>query len=136
MTNNEQESPENSQELSEQELEQQRIHLEEYYAEIRSSPHKIVDGVPVALTEEEWEEFNRPDPNQEAIALEMRKNQLVNPRKKYLKDTDWYLMREVDQPQSYPSEVRERRTRIREEINAIEAAENLQQIELFTSDFS
>ena len=49
---------------------------------------------------------------------------------------DGYLMREVDQPQSYPSEVREKRTRLREEINAIEAAENLQQIELFTSDFS
>jgi hypothetical protein len=53
-----------------------------------------------------------------------------------LKDTDWYLMREVDQPQSYPPEVREKRTRLREEINAIEVSENLQQIELFTSDFS
>lgn len=136
MTNTDQETPENFQELSKEELEQQRLQLEEHYAELRKLPHKIVDGVPVALTEKEWEEFNRPDPNQKAIALEMQKNQLINPRKKYLKDTDWYLMREVDQPQSYPPEVRDKRTRLREEINAIEAAEDLQQIELFTSDFS
>jgi hypothetical protein len=127
MTNNEQESPENSQELSEEELEQQRIQLEEYYAEIRSSPHKI--------TPEELEEFNREDPNQEAITLEMQKNQLINLRKKYLNDTDWYLIREADQPQSYPSDVKNKRIQAREEINLIQSLSNLQQLEQFSSNF-
>ena len=135
MTNNEQESPENSQELSEEELEQQRIQLEEYYAEIRSSPHKIVDGLPIALTPEELEEFNGEDPNQEEITLEMQKNQLINLRKKYLNDTDWYLIREADQPQSYPSDVKNKRIQAREEINLIQSLSNLQQLEQFSSNF-
>ena len=135
MTNTEQENTENSQELSEEELEQQRLQLEEHYAEVRNSPHKIVDGIPVALTEEEWQEFNRPDPNQEAIDLEMKKNLLTNQRKKYLSDTDWYLIREVDHPQSYPEEVKNKRTQAREEINLIESAAILQQLEAFNDNF-
>jgi hypothetical protein len=135
MANTDQKIPENFQELSEKELEQQRLQLEEHYAEVRSSPHKIVDGIPIALTEEEWQEFNRPDPNQEAIDLEMKKNLLTNQRKKYLSDTDWYLIREVDHPQSYPEEVKNKRTQAREEINLIESAAILQQLEAFNDNF-
>lgn len=135
MINTDQETPENFQELSEEELEQQRLQLEEHYAEIRRFPHKIIDGVPVALTEEEWEEFNRPDPNQGEIDLEMQKNQLINLRKKYLSDTDWYLIREADQPQSYPPDVKNKRVQAREEINFIQSLSSLQQLEQFSSNF-
>ena len=136
MTNTDQETPENFQELSKEELEQQRLQLEEHYAEIRRFPHKIVDGVPIALTEEEWEEFNRPDPNQDAIDLELKKNSLIKPREGYLKNTDWYVAREADQPNSYPTEVRNKRTQAREEMNTIQSAENLGQLDSFTINFS
>ncbi|MBU6140460.1 MAG: hypothetical protein KGP29_02745 [Proteobacteria bacterium] len=135
MTNTDQETIENSQELSEEELEQQRLQLEEHHAEIRRSLHKIVDGIPIALTEEEWEEFNRPDPSQEAIDLEIQKNLLINQRRKYLGDTDWYLIREADQPQSYPEEVKNKRNQAREEINLIESSSTMQQLEAFSSNF-
>lgn len=135
MTNNEQETPENSQELSPEELEQQRILLEQQYAAIRNVPHKIVDGIPVALTPEELEEFNREDPNQEAITLELNKNHLINLRKKYLSDTDWYLIRESDQPQSYPTDVRNRRIQAREEINLLQSFTALEQLEPLISNF-
>lgn len=131
MTINEQETPE----LSPEELEQQRLQLEEEYAAIRNVPHKVVNGIPIALTPEELEEFNREDPNQEAITLEMNRNHLINLRKKYLSDTDWYLIREADQPQSYPEEVRSRRTQAREEINLLQSFSALEQLEPFISNF-
>ena len=135
MTNNEQEISENSQELSPEELEQQRILLEEQYAAIRSVPHKIVDGIPIALTLEELEEFSREDPNQESITLEMNKNHLINLRKKYLSDTDWYLIREADQPQSYPTDIKNKRMQAREEINLLQSFTALEQLEPFISNF-
>ena len=122
--------------LENEELERQKALLEEEYLRIRQLPHKIVNGIPIALTDQEIEEFNRKDPNQDAIDLELKKNSLTKSREGYLKNTDWYIAREADQPNSYPTEIRNKRTQAREEINTIRSAENLAQLESFTSDFN
>jgi hypothetical protein len=137
MTNTPQDETEAIQDsLENEELERQKALLEEEYLRIRQLPHKIVNGIPIALTDQEIEEFNRKDPNQDAIDLELKKNSLTKPREEYLKNTDWYVAREADQPGSYPIEVRNKRTQAREEINAIQSAENLEQLDSFAINFS
>lgn len=109
--------------------------LEQEYLKIRQLPHKVVNGIPILLTKQEIEEFNRKDPDQYSIDLDIRKDQLTKPRKEYLKNTDWYVTRESDQPNSYPSEIKNKRIQAREEINTIQLITDLQQLESFTTDF-
>lgn len=63
------------------------------------------------------------------------KNESVTARKNYLDETDWYAAREIDQPNSYPSEIKNKRIQAREEINTIQLIADLQQLESFTTDF-
>lgn len=122
-------SPNNNEEIENQKA------LEEEYLKIRQLPHKVVNGIPALLTEQEIEEFNHKDPNQDAIDLEIKKNQLTKQRKEYLKNTDWYVTRESDQPNSYPDVIKNKRVQAREEINTIQLTTDLQQLESFTTDF-
>lgn len=138
MTNTSEEVLENSEEKEAKikaEEERQKALLEAEYARVRGLPHKIVNGIPIALTEEEIEEFNRPDPNQAAIDLEMKKNLLIKPRLEYLKETDWYVLRELDQEEAYPLAIKTRRETARQEINAIQSIDDLEQLESFTAEF-
>jgi len=54
--------------------------------------------------------------------LPLQKSNLINVRLQYLKNTDWYIAREIDQPNTYPQEIKDKRILARQEINEIESA--------------
>lgn len=60
----------------------------------------------------------------------------VNSRKCYLEDTDWYVLRENDDPGSYPSTIQTKRNDARTEINTIEALTTLSAVEAYDVDFT
>lgn len=63
------------------------------------------------------------------------KSLLISARKRYLKDTDWYLTRELEIIGSLPQEVREKRQWAREEINEIESLTDIADLETFNINF-
>lgn len=71
--------------------------------------------------------------------LDQKKNDLkmllIRIRKKYLNDTDYYILRELDEPNSYPIEVKNRRILARQEINAIELSVTLTDLQQFSESF-
>lgn len=64
------------------------------------------------------------------------KSVLISSRKRYLKDTDWYLAREVEISGSLPLEVREKRQWARQEINEIESLLDIADLETFNINFN
>ena len=64
------------------------------------------------------------------------KNTAISSRKNYLTNTDWYVIREFDQPNSYPIEIKNKRIRARTEINDIQSEEQLERLDSFTNNFS
>ncbi len=91
---------------------------------------KIIDGVIIELTQEEILEFNRSpsisDLDQRKQSL---KNQLINIRKKYLKDTADYYMPD------FPQEVLGKRTLARQQIQDITNATTLTALNSFDLKF-
>lgn len=59
------------------------------------------------------------------------KNNLISVRRSYLFSTDWYTSRAVDEPNSYPEEIKNKRILARQEINDIEACTTLAALEQF-----
>lgn len=59
---------------------------------------------------------------------------LIN-RKSYLSLTDWYILREYDQRDSYPEEVKENRILARFQINQIENISTLEKAESIEQDY-
>ena len=66
---------------------------------------------------------------------EQIKNQLINSRLSYLQRTDWYVAREIDESNSYPQEVKDKRIQARQEINAINIATTLSVLNAFSITF-
>jgi len=60
--------------------------------------------------------------NIDIFLFEEKKQSLINVRLQYLKSTDWYTARELDEPNSYPQEIKAKRILARQEINEIEVA--------------
>lgn len=60
---------------------------------------------------------------------------LIASRIKYLLDTDFRVLRFIDEGTDYPNEIKAKRIRARQEINAIEAATTFAKINLFSVDF-
>jgi len=105
------------------------------WAGIRKVPHKVVNGVPVAMTEKEIEEFNRLPDNHDEIVLENAKMTLIVSRKKYLDNTDRKMMQALDEGfYEYPE--KERRKQAREEIDQIKSSDNLASLSEFLEIFS
>jgi hypothetical protein len=46
----------------------------------------------------------------------------------YLQQTDWYVIREIDQPNSYPKEIKEKRILARDTINNIDKYNTLEEL--------
>jgi len=94
---------------------------------------KFVDGA--------WVYENIPTPpipakptlEEEIAAL---KEKLLFPRKSYLYSTDWYTNREMDEPNSYPAEVKNRRILARQEINLINSYQTLGELSQIEVNFS
>ena len=62
---------------------------------------------------------NEVNETEEEKTKRLRSNAL-SVRLSYLQSTDWYVLREYDQPDSYPTEVKKRRILARNQINEIE----------------
>ncbi len=105
------------------------------WAEVRKVPHKVVNGVPVAMTEAEIEEFNRLPDNHDEIVLENTKMTLIVSRKKYLDNTDKKMMRALDEGVKNYAE-KEPRQKARDEIDRIKAAKDLKALEKFSNSFN
>lgn len=62
--------------------------------EIRKLPHKVVDGIAIALTDEEIAFHTAPQPESEKVAH--LKQNIVAKCKAYLASTDWQIIRLAD----------------------------------------
>lgn len=107
--------------------------------------NKTIDGEPyIEITQEDWEssrdkkmivengiykEYIKPD----SILLQEAKKEAIANRIAYLNSTDWYILREYDQSNSYPQEIKDKRIIARTEINQIEQETNINNIVI---DFS
>ena len=79
-----------------------------------------------------YEDIKVPEkPKEEAESesdkIERLKNMAVFIRSSYLQTTDWYILRELDNPNSYPNEVKKKRILARNQINEIEKISNLKE---------
>jgi len=63
------------------------------------------------------------------------KNEAVAIRKGYLYSTDWYILREYDQPNSYPAEIKNQRILARKQVNEIEKIDNLTDAQNIEKDY-
>jgi hypothetical protein len=62
------------------------------------------------------------------------KDHEIQIRLSYLSLTDWYILREYDQKDSYPEEVRGKRVIVREQINEIEKVSSLKDANLIAAN--
>jgi len=69
------------------------------------------------------------------VEIEEKKSDLILSRKDFLKSTDWYLAREQDEPNSYPSEIKAKRILARKEIKEIKDCLSLEQLNNYKSEF-
>ena len=85
-----------------------------------------------------WHRMNQNEIQEylECKAFNNKKNQLINVRINYLKNTDWYISREIDEPNSYPEVVKDKRILARQEINNIENCNSLLELEQYSIDFN
>jgi hypothetical protein len=63
----------------------------------------------------------------ESDKIDRLKNKAIFIRSSYLQTTDWYILREFDNPNSYPNEVKKKRILARNQINEIEKISNLKE---------
>lgn len=102
-----------------------------------------VNSPPSHAINEIWNFKNSQWIKDEPIYLEILKEQLTESRLSYLKNTDYYVIREVDklegEPEKvskYPVEIKERRDLARSQINAIDSAETLEDLKIFNVEFN
>lgn len=72
---------------------------------------------------------------QDAFVLEQEKKEKIALCKSYLNKTDWYIIRLADSGDVIPDEVREKRTRARDNIDSIEACTTLDELNNINTDF-
>lgn len=94
---------------------------------------KIVNNQLIDLTDDEIVEFSK-QPSTEEKKRNI-KSEAIRSRKSYLLSTDWYVNREIDKPNSYLQEIRDKRIQARQEINDIEAATTLTALNKFNINF-
>lgn len=101
---------------------------------INTKTNKIIEdngNLGTFFYSEDWKEATQTEINN--YNKEKLKKELIDSRLAYLNSTDWYIIREIDQPNSYPKEIKAARIRAREEINEIEACTTLKQLEKYDS---
>lgn len=78
---------------------------------------------------------NSPSTKSNEDLLKEAKSSRLSTRRAYLASTDWYITREADSPNSYPIEIKNKRIQARTEINAIESATTLAEVEVYNEIF-
>lgn len=86
-------------------------------------------------------EFNKPTWTQiqnklTEISIELLKSKLIDVRKTFLKESDFRVLRFVDEGTPYPNEIKDKRIVARQEINEIEATTTLNQLNQFSVIFN
>lgn len=88
-------------------------------------------------TETELSNYNQQKTQEENnILLQQKKEYLINKRKTYLNNTDWYIIREYETKdhesfKAIPSEIEQKRALSRKEINDIELLNTISELEQF-----
>ena len=103
-----------------------------------TSHENPIDGLVWENTEFEkptWEQIDTFLPTPLEEKRQTKRNELTVPRLAYLQKTDWYVAREIDEPNSYPQKIKDRRILARKEINAIEACTTLTALNEFSTTF-
>lgn len=100
--------------------------------EIEDGDHSKYLGKRMVVKDGVFQEYKEP---QKEI-LKQKQALLISSRGKYLRSTDWYLTREQDEPNSYPSEIKAKRILARREINEIEACKTLKQLNNYQLNFN
>lgn len=101
------------------------------YIEVTKEEHEANLGKKMAVVGGSFVEYVKTNDE----LLQEAKSSRLGARKIYLKSTDWYVSREVDSPNSYPQEVKDKRILARTEINAIEPATTLAEVEQYSETF-
>jgi len=75
--------------------------------------------------------------NEEVLDLKFKEKQdlLISSRVIYLKSTDWRVIKELDEPNSYSQDIKNKRSLAREEINLIEECKSLEELSQFSIEF-
>ncbi|NHJ87768.1 MAG: hypothetical protein FK734_20065 [Asgard group archaeon] len=63
--------------------------------------------------------------DEQNFEFQQTKITLINNRRNYLKSTDYYVLKEIDIPGSYPEEIKNKRILAWQEIEEIENATNI-----------
>lgn len=82
-----------------------------------------------------WSQIDALLPSSTTIKKERKKESLILSRKKYLNNTDFRVLRFIDEGMSYPDEIKTKRIQARREINDIEAATTLAALNEFSEVF-
>ena len=84
----------------------------------------------ITIPEEPKEEIES-----ESDIIKRLKNMAILIRSSYLQTTDWYILREFDDPDSYPSEVKNKRILARNQINEIEKIFTLEEANSIAANY-
>lgn len=121
-------------------IKKQNIYLLPANATFTKMNLKVVENKKIKWDKTKWiyEDLEpieaEPKPTDEE-KIDQLKNEAISARRNYLYSTDWYILREYDQPNSYPDEVREKRIIARSQINEIEMITTLEKANLIEETY-
>ena len=124
----------------ESEIKKQETHLLPGNATFTKMNLKVAENKRIKWSGKKWIYEDIPPEESEAIQtdeekIDQLKNEATGIRKRYLYSTDWYILREYDQPNSYPEDVRNQRILIRKQINEIESINQLPTAQNIEKDY-
>ena len=89
--------------------------------------YKNVNGVKRELTQEELASYRAVRPESEK--LEQLRASKISTCKSYLTSKDWYAIRGIDIPNSYPQSIKDSRTSARMATNDLEKLTTLEEVQ-------
>jgi len=97
--------------------------------------YKKVNNKDVELTVEEVEIYEAAQPK-DADKLIIAKEHKITLCRDYLVSTDWYSHREIDQQNSFPQSIKDKRILIRKTIGNIESCLTIEELDLINIDLT
>lgn len=83
---------------------------------------------------EEWSELSTTEVTN-LLTKPKLKQRLIRSRLDYLENTDHYALKEIDEPGSYPLEIKEKRIKARQQVEVIQNSTTLTQFNKFSEVF-
>lgn len=97
--------------------------------------YKKVNGEDIRLSSEEVTAYEDMQPTYEMILAKSKEKKIAF-YKNYLIETDWYAVREIDDPNSYPEDIKNNRILARNTINLIESINTIEELNEININFS